>query len=540
MLKAAEKPLIFDSFDSMKGTLHVEDKGHYYICDCPHCHHHEAFIYKKSPFMITCNRQNHCGAKVTVSFKNKEDVQKIQKMKYQFEKPMFDFSMKHAEQLLWLKQFLKYEKRYKQATHLDNFRGLSHETTESFIIDLKNEETVRYMFEKIPDLCHKNYAGISSMTKRNIIMPILNQQGDIDSLLLRTTLDPNEKKKEIQLMMRPGGQNFFIDIPAKAKRIVFTESLIDGLSFREIDPQIGLVGLSGSRKTRQVVNLIKKNPQLFNNKLNVLALDNDLAGKEAREKILKGLKETQCPTVDFQYEDGVKDPNEFLQMDRFRFEDALKRTLKNDNDQKKNLRTDPKMDLDVKINHLTPFKEGTKAIAAVQYGELTLNNIMVEEHKGSVFVNFPKIKGTDGQYRDVYQFSNRPGYDFDKRAIEGALIQNYYALKYGAKKEVKNVEVPVKFNRDYEPIILHDFAFENGNHALNLAYRSLTVNQVVVGKSKQGRDYVGLPFYKTKENETKSFVIASKVFREKVLKKTQDQILTHDKTVEKGTVRERA
>ncbi|WP_230396924.1 hypothetical protein [Bacillus cereus] len=82
----------------------------------------------------------------------------------------------------------------------------------------------------------------------------------IDRILLRSTIDPNLAKKEIQLQVNPksNAKDYFKDIPEKASHIVIGESPIDAYSFREIDSGVGIYALYRIKKVEKGNRRYKK------------------------------------------------------------------------------------------------------------------------------------------------------------------------------------------------------------------------------------------------------------------------------------------
>src|SRR5699024_1993136 len=142
----------------------------------------------------------------------------------------------------------------------------------------------------------------------------------------------NLESKDIQLIMNPSKEtkDFFMEIPHKANTVVFSESLLDALSFREIDPNCGFVALTGDSKTRQVQAYIKENKGAFTDKHILMAMDDDKAGWNATQKLVATLRTEDLDKniTLFSYEDGIKDTNEFLQDNRTQF---VKRYLQDTN-----------------------------------------------------------------------------------------------------------------------------------------------------------------------------------------------------------------
>src|SRR5699024_9073366 len=134
----------------------------------------------------------------------------------------------------------------------------------------------------------------------------------------------NTEPKEIQLILNPSKEtrDFFVDIPKDAESIVFCESLLDALSFREIDESCGFVALTGAAKTRQVDAYIRKNKNVFKDKQLWMAMDYYKAYLDATRQLISTLTNQQIRgnCCIFRYGAAYKHPKEFLQATRKQFE----------------------------------------------------------------------------------------------------------------------------------------------------------------------------------------------------------------------------
>src|SRR5699024_3859957 len=170
------------------------------------------------------------------------------------------------------------------------------------------------------------------MCEGNIMIPLYGEDNTIDRVLLRSGINPNTEPKEIQLILNPSKEtrDFFVDIPKDAESIVFCESLLDALSFREIDESCGFVALTGAAKTRQVDADSRKNTNVFKDKQLWMAMDADKAGWDATRKLISTLN-NQLLGGDvsiFRYGAACKDSNEFLQANRKQFKNRYKENMK--------------------------------------------------------------------------------------------------------------------------------------------------------------------------------------------------------------------
>lgn len=320
---------MYQNIENALDELNAEDKGHYYICNCPECNEHEAFIYKNNTNFIQCNRENHCGERMLLQFHEKQNTHPaLQRIENNF--PSLSDDQKEA--LTWSMRVFSFAKKGLQSEAMDNgYRGLSKENVRQHVIDLQNKEVMQYFFKKTSSLLGKDYSKSSWMCERNILIPLYGEDNTIDRVLLRSSINPSTVPKEIQLILNPSKEtrDFFVDIPKKAKSIVFCESFLDALSFREIDESCGFVALTGAAKTRQVDTYIRKNKNMFKDKRLWIAMDDDKAGWDATRKLISTLKTHQLggDVSIFRYNAACKDPNEFLQANRKQFENRYKRKV---------------------------------------------------------------------------------------------------------------------------------------------------------------------------------------------------------------------
>jgi len=320
------KKLVYQNIENALDELNAEDKGRYYICNCPECNEHEAFIYKNNTNFIQCNRENYCGERMLLQFHEK---QRTYPTLSKVEKSFPSLSADQKEALTWSMRVFSFAKKGLQSEAMDNgYRGLSKENVRQHIIDLQNKEVMQYFFKKTSSLLGKDYSKSSWMCERNMLISLYGEDNTVDRLLLRSSINPSTEPKELQLILNPSKEtrDFFIDIPKDAESIVFCESLLDVLSFREIDKNCGFVALTGAAKTRQVDIYIRKNKNIFKDKQLWMAMDDDKAGWDATRKLISTLSTQQLgeDVSIFRYGAACKDPNEFLQANRKQFENRYK------------------------------------------------------------------------------------------------------------------------------------------------------------------------------------------------------------------------
>ncbi|MBS4203667.1 toprim domain-containing protein [Lederbergia citrea] len=314
--------LLYQNIEKALVDLNAKDKGRYFLCTCPECQQQEAFIYKNNPSFILCNRQNQCGERMILHFEEKEGAESYKKLSEEYP----NLTNKQSLALEWMTRFMNHVQNHFESPTLDKgYRGLSKETTGRFIADLINEAYVQKMFDSGKELFPKNYSTNDWMCKRNLIFPIYGADGHLERILLRSSIDHHIEPKELQLIVNPSKEtrDFFVDIPEKSKTVVIGEAILDAASFREVDPDVGVLALTGAAKTRKLCQFILENKALFQQKKFVLALDDDKAGDKATKDIIDTLEQTQAEYQVFPFPSGVKDSNAYLNYDKELFTEAF-------------------------------------------------------------------------------------------------------------------------------------------------------------------------------------------------------------------------
>lgn len=311
--------LVFTDVNEALSELNAVDRGRYFLCTCPECEKNEAFMYKNNLNFIQCNRENECGESTFIQYRDK-----TQEVNPRFKKLMNSYPELNNEQVEaidWYNRALIHMSDSVSPTLKDGYRGLSNEVAKEYISDFQNEDLVGFMFDKIKPLLQKDYSNNDWMKKRNLVIPIHGDDGNVERVLLRSSIQPDIEPKEIQLVVNPSKdtRDFFIDVNSESETVVMAEAIFDGLSFKEIDPSIGLISLTGSSKTRGIKEYISQNKELFLDKNVILSMDNDKAGWKANQDMMATLEECQIDYQFFNYGKDVNDPNQFLSEDYMGF-----------------------------------------------------------------------------------------------------------------------------------------------------------------------------------------------------------------------------
>lgn len=326
-MQAYKEALVFRNENEALEALNAVPRGNYFLCTCPDCEKDEAFMYRNNTKFVQCNRENECGERNYIQYRERLDEKDLKFRKMSESYP--DLSEEQIEALDWMNRAMVHVQHHVNSPTLDaekGYRGISRDVSKDFVADMVHEKMVGFMFDKIEPLLERDYSKSSNMRKRNLIIPIKGEDNSIERILLRSSLEKDIHPKEVQLIVNPSKQvrDFFVDVPKQAERVVISEAILDSLSLKEVDRDVGVMALTGSNKTRNIIEYMKKNKRKFRDKEILVAMDDDVAGKKASEQIVKALDEYGIGknVYTFQYnersaEKGITDPNDFLEKDRW-------------------------------------------------------------------------------------------------------------------------------------------------------------------------------------------------------------------------------
>lgn len=297
----------FKNFTQLEEQLNAVKKKNYYICDCPKCNKHEAYIYESNLNVIHCNRQNECGENTIVKYQTQSKIiMKESKDDKQIERKQ----LAGVYNILFAKTSI-----YESLMRVDNYRGLNFDqitdvydmTKLQLLNDLKQNVDV----EGLSNYYQSQLAKfVSDGYKRNIIHVIRNDKDKIERVLLRSnTKELDIKEKQVTLTDNASGifkHNLDNEV------IIICESHIDAMSVASINNKIGYIALTGVNRTNQLFDFIdQKYEQLFDKRL-IVAMDNDKAGNVASNKIRLKLEELGIINCTLRYKSSDKDLNEML------------------------------------------------------------------------------------------------------------------------------------------------------------------------------------------------------------------------------------
>lgn len=325
------------NLESLLNDLDATLAGDYYILRCPVCGKREAYLYlddikkyyenNNHQIPIRCNRLNKCGE---TSYLN-DNIQ-IQIDTLPKQKPTVQIKEEGIQLIQKLVNYYCHTLNGNSSDFDFSIRGISNKTLkQNRIIYLKKE------FANIINTPHtaplfSNKYRTPNYDNRDIFIPLFNYSNECERILLRSKdPSPEQKKKEIQLMLIQGGidiWNIQDLIRDDINYIFITEGVYDGLSFKEINQQFGVISLPGVKKYKKIIKEIKKNLNICKSKKFIIATDNDKAGEEYSHKLEAELDALGIQHTAFDLK-HYKDANEFLVKNKIGFMLSISKALKN-------------------------------------------------------------------------------------------------------------------------------------------------------------------------------------------------------------------
>lgn len=313
-------------------SLRARQMGSYFICDCPKCGQHEAYIYiddvnkllkdghHRVP--IRCNRQNRCGETSYLNDIAETDGPAASNAPIQ---PKSSVEMT-SEGIHVLDAYFGKNIQHKVEF---SYRGISAANLTAHHV-VYEKRTLLGLFNAT-ERSRKMFWGrkyqTASYRNRDMLFPVYDDKGTLVRILLRTR-DPkmSPAKKEIQVIVRENTPEIWNiqDLLDPEKKIVFiTEGAYDAMSITEVchAPNVGVISISGVGKYRQIIRMIKKHEKETAGKIFILAFDNDPAGNRTVAKAMTEFSSAGLCVL--RYLPLMKDCNESLQAGREAFAESL-------------------------------------------------------------------------------------------------------------------------------------------------------------------------------------------------------------------------
>lgn len=312
--------------DDYLNDMNAVYRGEYYTVRCPICGKKEAYIYlddikknQKDPnhkISVRCNRLNKCGKTTYIDEELKINDEMIKNVKNQEKAAIGEEGIKVLQNLVDIGHLLK-------GFDFD-IRGIKNKILKKYKILYLQNGWDNFLKGKM--FAYK-YDEKYLYKSRDILIPILNSNGEVQRFLLRST-NPELPKKEIQVKLIPKAAEVWnvSDLLNEDKKIIFvTEGVYDALSIvsildeRSFDySDIGIVSIPGVKKYNKVIQIIEQNIEQYRDKTIVIAFDNDKGGEVYKEKMIERLRKLgiHFAILDL-YEH--KDANDFLENNKMKF-----------------------------------------------------------------------------------------------------------------------------------------------------------------------------------------------------------------------------
>ncbi len=268
----------FQNYSDLLSSLDGKEFNDYIICRCPSCKVKEAFIYKSSN-NLKCNRENQCGENYKIEFieKNQElpkfkDDLKVERDKcFKFINTMFSEQyFDHIEDL-----------------EVNNYRGLQNPGDIYKIdnikgLDIKNPQGLyEYTIKTLKPM-------LSDINQRNIMHCLRNENGKIETILLRGDETTKLKIKEKQIKLVSNNIDYYNNFKDDSNKIFLCEGMTDAKTLEQKYNDVQIIGLTGVLKQSKMLNYLEKNKNK-NKEINIF-FDNDKAGQNSSENIKNKLQ----------------------------------------------------------------------------------------------------------------------------------------------------------------------------------------------------------------------------------------------------------
>ncbi|MBC1419892.1 toprim domain-containing protein [Listeria fleischmannii] len=324
--------------DAMLTELNARSHGKYFLCTCPQCQQHEAYIYKNNLNLIFCNRQNECGETTRVHYTEKNSTEALKENYRKKGTSKKWLTRQEKEELNVLTANMRYFTDELGSFDSDkgkNYRGISRGVYQNHLLITPDDRFGTRLLEAFPNLMRR-YGRTEDSQKRfehrDVVIPFYDERGQVDRLLLRSTSPDvtytKEYPKELHCVVQSQkvqAKNFQHTLTLHEDTpILLTESILNALSVKEVDHDIEFIAATGVNHTRQMKDYVANHPEMFQDRGVILAFDPDHAGQKEQEKWKEFFQASKIPYSEFPYSDSNKDLNDLLREDR----DSLQGTWK--------------------------------------------------------------------------------------------------------------------------------------------------------------------------------------------------------------------
>lgn len=335
------REIIIKSYPESIKDLTPIDKNNYYEIACPSCGEKRAHLYKNDTH-IRCNRLNNCGYTVSVwdYVQTKQGLSKQETLFYfarlsnyvlpkdedylkkglakQEKEGILESALSFFQSQLFILEGQKTLAYLKGRSYTEeDIRRMelghypSQEKLKKFLDDTK------YPYDQAKDILFTHGFG----TTHNLVIPFRDDKGCLTGFVLRSLLAKEELKKIDKPKylnnkgLKPSAHFFNIYKNKDQEALIIVEGYLDSL----IAETKGLKGVVGVGKSIISDSQIENVLSYGKDKTFILALDNDKAGQEGTEKVIKtilgkeSLRDKLKKIHVFSYPEGIKDLDELIQ-----------------------------------------------------------------------------------------------------------------------------------------------------------------------------------------------------------------------------------
>jgi len=312
---------------SLVETLNPEDKGAYWVLNCPHCGKHEAFLYKNSSVII-CNRKNHCGHTESIldHLINQEGLPPIEAIRNILELAGVDGTQGIIEDLerehqrkTWVRslevffQDCLFSKENQTLSYLRD-RGYSDEDIKGMKVGHVPPLNQVEMFmnqNSYPQNALRElgfYIKSGEVGKiHTLSIPYPDEEGNPYSFTFRATIDQEEYPKYIVPVGTKKDIPFNLYQAKGEDEVIVVEGYLDAL-FLPLKGFSPVVATGSATLSNAQLEALRRARVL----LVLLLLDQDLAGRTGTEKAVMKLREEGLGVLVSGLPSPYKDPDELL------------------------------------------------------------------------------------------------------------------------------------------------------------------------------------------------------------------------------------
>lgn len=298
------RKLKYKNVQEMIENIVIKEKANYFICECPDCNGHEAYIYKTNLNSMKCSRANECGSEFVI--------------KYEIEDKEYNFIK--SEQVIASE--IEMSKKITNILNSVNknipddiiYRGLEKEILSKADVYVAKPGTkieVDFKSEDIAIFGTETTKLQIKSSKYDLIFPFKNNNEEITRLIYRSFNDDQYVKEYCKPLVQQSADVLKIDLDNDV--IFVSESILDGLSLKQ-SYDAGLFACRGITKVNSLIYDLSKDFNFWKDKTLLIGFDSDAAGEKFSKSLSDKCEELGIEYIKLNVPNNVKDWNDILKL----------------------------------------------------------------------------------------------------------------------------------------------------------------------------------------------------------------------------------